>query len=396
MAGAVAGVSVLWLAGQTGVGLAAWALQAGLIVPLAWRRRFPVAVFAVIAVVALVQWSVGTELLADVALLVSLYTVASQRPRAEAVAAALVVEAGAVMASVRWALADSWLRSLVFLSGMAAAAFLLGTNLRSRRARLVTLTERAERLERERDQQALIAAAAERSRIAREMHDVIAHSLAVMISLADGANAKLRSDPERAAAAITNVSEIGRQALGDTRHLLGVLRADKAATGLAPQPGVAQLGELLDQVRATGLAASLTMDGEPRPLPPGTELTIYRVVQEATTNAVKHAAGATRIDVHLNYGRSWLGISVRDDGRPTRSAPPGPSLAGSGATSAGHGLAGMRERAAAYGGTVSAGPDEHGWTVSARLRVTAAQAPVPAPEPAHRPATGVAKPVPAP
>ena len=127
----------------------------------------------------------------DIALLVSLYTLASHRPRVVATAGAALVEVGAVMASFRWSLAGSWPRSLVFLSGLVAAAFLLGTNLRSRRSRLAAVTERAERLEREREQQALIAATAERTRIAREMHDVIAHSLAVMISLADGASAKL-------------------------------------------------------------------------------------------------------------------------------------------------------------------------------------------------------------
>jgi signal transduction histidine kinase len=274
------------------------------------------------------------------------------------------------MASFRWSLAGSWPRSLVFLSGLVAAAFLLGTNLRSRRSRLAAVTERAERLEREREQQALIAATAERTRIAREMHDVIAHSLAVMISLADGATAKLRSDPERAGTAIENLSRIGRQALGDTRRLLGVLRDDDASEELAPQPGLAQIDGLLAQVRTTGLAASLAVNGDPHPLPPGAELTVYRIVQEATTNALKHAVGATSVAVVLDYSPNLLAISVRDNGRvPNLGAGHRPPAG------TGHGLSGMRERAAIYRGSVVAGPSVAGWKVEARIPI----APVPRP-----------------
>jgi signal transduction histidine kinase len=364
---AVAVVSAAWFVDRAGSRPTGWALQGALIVPLIWRRRYPVAVFAIIALVALVQWAIGVELVGDLALLVSLYTLASHRPRVVATAGAALVEVGAIMASLRWSLAGSWLRSLVFLSGLVAAAFLLGTNLRSRRSRLAAVTERAERLEREREQQALIAATAERTRIAREMHDVIAHSLAVMISLADGASAKLHSDPERASTAIQNLAQIGRQALGDTRRLLGVLRDDGAPEELAPQPGLAQIDELLAQVRTTGLAASLVINGAPRSLPPGAELTVYRIVQEATTNALKHAVGATSVEVTLDYGRKLLTTLVQDDGRaPSRRTDHGPP-AGSG-----HGLAGMRERAAIYQGTVLAGPSTSGWLVRARIPIAPA------------------------
>jgi len=359
---AVAIVSAAWFVDRSGSRPTGWALQVALIVPLVWRRRYPVAVFAIIALVALVQWAVGVEMVGDLALLVSLYTLASHRPRVVASAGAALVEVGAIMASFRWSLAGSWLRSLVFLSGLVAAAFLLGTNLRSRRSRLAAVTERAERLEREREQQALLAATAERTRIAREMHDVIAHSLAVMISLADGASAKLRSDPERASTAIQNLSQIGRQALGDTRRLLGVLRDDSGLEVLAPQPGLAQIDGLLAQVRTTGLAASLAINGEPRPLPPGAELTVYRIVQEATTNALKHALGATSVAVGLDYRPNLLAISVQDDGRvPNRGTGHRPP------SGTGHGLAGMRERAAIYHGTVVAGPSLGGWLVEARI-----------------------------
>ena len=361
----VALIAAVWLLNRSGSGPAEWALQAALIVPLVWRRRYPVAVFLLISVVALAQWALGTELVGDLALLVSLYTVASHRPRIVALGAAIVVEVGAVMASLRWRLGGDWFRSLVFLSGLAAAAVLLGTNLRARRARLAALTERAERLERERDQQSLIAAAAERTRIAREMHDVIAHSLAVIISLADGAAAKLHRDPERAAAAICYVADTGRQALGDTRRLLGVLHRDGSSGGLGPQPGVAQIDGLLEQVRATGLDAALSIRGQQRPLPAGTELATYRIVQEATTNALKHAVGATTLAVALEYDADDLRISVTDDGQA-----PGPAgLGHAGHLVGGHGLAGMRERAALYDGSVVAEPSATGWAVRATLRV---------------------------
>jgi signal transduction histidine kinase len=215
------------------------------------------------------------------------------------------------------------------------------------------------------------------------MHDVIAHSLAVMISLADGASAKLHSDPERASTAIDNLSRIGRQALGDTRRLLGVLRDDGASEELAPQPGLAQIAGLLAQVRTTGLAASLDVNGEPRALPPGAELTVYRIVQEATTNALKHAVGATSVAVALDYSPDLLAISVQDNGRA-----PSPGAGYRPATGTGHGLSGMSERAAIYRGTVVAGPSVAGWLVEARIPI----APVPrsprSPGRASRPTTG--------
>jgi Histidine kinase len=228
----LAGVCTPWLI-STDPGPAAWLLQAGLLAPLIWRRRYPSGVFAVVSVVALIQWITGIWLVADLAVLVALSTLATYRSRRAPLAAAGVLEVGVVLASVRWSLAGSWLSSLVFLSGMVAAALLLGISVRARSALVATLTERAGRLERERDQQAQIAAAAERARIAREMHDVIGHQLAVMVSLADGAAAKLASDPARAAAAIASVADVGRQALGETRGLLGVLRADGSGDGLA-------------------------------------------------------------------------------------------------------------------------------------------------------------------
>jgi len=354
----LAGVCTPWLI-TTYPGPAAWVFQVLLLVPLAWRRRYPSAVFAVVCTVALVQWIVDIRLVADLALLIALSTVATYRSRRLALAAAGALETGAILASVRWSLAGSWLSSLVFLSGMVAAALLLGISVQARSALVATLTERAGRLERERDQQAQIAAAAERTRIAREMHDVIGHQLAVIVSLADGAAAKLASDPPRAAAAIASVADVGRQALGETRGLLGVLRADGTTDGLAPQPGLAALGDLAAQTRATGLVATLDVTGDPSGLGADVQLAVYRIAQEAITNTLRHAAGASGVAIRVTIAAGRVELEVTDDGRPGSGTPPAPA--------GGQGLAGMRERARACGGSVTAGPGPRGWAVRAAL-----------------------------
>jgi signal transduction histidine kinase len=338
-------------------------LSALVVAPLIWRRRYPLSTFAFVALVGLVQWILDQPLSADIALLVYLYTVASRYPLRVGVLATGVVEAGALMAAFRWSMTRHWLETFVLLSGPAVASLLLGVSVRNRRNSLSALTARASQLERERDQQAIIAAAAERTRIARDMHDVVAHSLSVMVTLSEGAALKQVAEPERASAAIRQVSATGRQALDEMRRLLGVLRAgDGPQPGSRePQPGLAQLGGLIEKVRATGLAASLTITGTPADLPPGAELTVYRIVQEALTNTLKHAASPTAVTVAVSCGADGVTVLVRDDGVLGRS----PAGAAHGH---GHGLTGMRERAAVYDGTVSAGPvSSGGWQVSARL-----------------------------
>jgi signal transduction histidine kinase len=352
-------------------GTEAWVLTAALIAPLVLRRRAPVAVFGLLAAVAFVQWTRGYPLVADLSLLVALYTVAIHRPRRVTLAAAMVLELGVVMASLRFSPAGSWIRSLVFLSAMVAAVVLRGRSLRARRANLAALAERAERAERERDQQARLATAAERARIAREMHDIIAHSLAVMVALADGAAAKVAREPDRAATAIGQVADLGRQSLRETRRLLGVLRETENGTPgptapLPPTPGFGDLRNLVAQVQATGLATSFHVAGDPLPSVPGAGLAVYRIVQEALTNTLKHAPDAGRVDVSLAYHAPVLDVTVRDDGHLPAA---GAGAAGNG-HGVGHGLGGMRERAAVYQGHVTAGPDpEGGWRVHARLHV---------------------------
>lgn len=331
-----------------------------LTLPLVWRRRAPLTVFFVIAAVALVEWLGNFRLFAAVALLVALYTVAAERPRRAALVAALIVEGGVVLAAARWG--TSAFATFASLSGVVVAALVLGLYARARRSYVASLVERAARLEFERDQEALLAAAAERARISREMHDVIAHSLAVMVSLANGATAKLRREPEQSREALESISELGRQALDDTRGLLSVLRTEEGGTTRAPQPGVSDIERLVDRAGATGITATLAIHGDPVPLAAGPALAVYRIVQEAVTNALKHAEGATKVTVELTWAPNYLDIVVMDDGHGTiRAAGP----------QGGFGLAGMRERAALYGGTALAGPREGGgWTVKATVPVS--------------------------
>jgi signal transduction histidine kinase len=216
---------------------AAWlvfSLNLALVLPLAFRRRAPSLTFAAIVAVAAVQWLVAHPLPGDVAILLALYTVAAHESRRRALVAAGVVEVGVVLAAVRFSPARGIVASMVFLSGLLAAAVFIGTTVRTRRAYLTAIVDRAARLERERDQQAQLAATAERTRIAREMHDIVAHSLSVVISLADGA-ALVNRDPDQASAVMRQVAEVGRQALGETRRLLGVLRDDGFAAELVPR-----------------------------------------------------------------------------------------------------------------------------------------------------------------
>jgi signal transduction histidine kinase len=362
---------------------------AALISPLVFRRRAPMTVFLVIAAVAFVQWLVAGPALADVALLVAIATVALECEWPLVVAAAVILEAGVVMAMVRWNPAANNVQSFVFLTGLAVTALLAGVVVRTLRSQLDWLAERAERLERERDQQASLAAVTERARIAREMHDVVSHNVQVMVTLADAASLAQASDPTRAAEAMHEVSSTGRQALTDMRRMLGVLREESgpagaahdhsahrgAPTPLTPQPGLGELPALVERVRATGLEVSVHTDGRPFEVSGAAGLTVYRVVQEALTNALKHADEPTHVEVRLAFADPDVAVGVIDDGRARVTMPS--STAAAPRSEGGHGLAGMAERAAAFGGTLRAGPGPGGgWEVEAMLHDC--KAPVPA------------------
>jgi signal transduction histidine kinase len=351
-----------------------WVFDIALVASLIWRRRAPMVVFGVTVVVTLLQWAIGFRLGADAALLVSLYTVAAYRPRRWAIAAASVVEVGVVLAAVRFSPARGPIASLVFLTGLAAAAFFIGTSVQNRRAHLDALVDRAAWLERERDQQARLVATAERARIARELHDIVAHSLTVVVTMAEAAAVTSETDPSAARQAMTQVATTGRSALGEMRRLLGVLRTDQVATtagdsnSLAPAPGLHRVDELLASTRSAGLPVRLTVSGPTRPLPSTLDSTAYRVIQESLTNALRHAVEPTGVHVLLRWAADDLVIDVTDDGRRA-AAGAGPGGHGRSAhLPSGHGLSGMRERLHVFGGSVSTGPNPSGgWTVRAVL-----------------------------
>ena len=334
--------------------------------PLLVRRRWPVPVFGCVLALCLVTalWD-NFRTVNAVALLIALYTVAALRPLREALACGGTLFAVIVIASVGVAGGDWWYDG-IFICGLFGAALGLGLYSATRRVYLAELTDRAERLERERDQQVALAAAAERTRIAREMHDIVAHNLTVMVTLSEAAAASVPTAPARSAELMRNVSGIGRRALTDTRSLLGVLRQGpgrEPGDALAPVPGIAQLDELIEQMRAAGLDTTLEISGQVPDLPEGLQLTVYRLVQEALTNTLKHAGPGARATVRLRFQPGELHVVVDDDGagRPGAAAP-----------GAGSGLLGMRERARAYGGDAVSGPrDPHGWQVSVRLRLEA-------------------------
>jgi signal transduction histidine kinase len=255
---------------------------------------------------------------------------------------------------------------------MIGAAGLLGYYVRTaRRARAASLAERARRLERDREQQAQLAVAAERARIARELHDIVAHNIAMMIALSDGAAATALKSPAQAVTLMGDISTAGRAALTEMRRLLGVLRQPVSADH-TPQPGLADIDGLLAGVRTAGLPTRLTITGEPADMPASAQLALYRMVQEALTNTLKHAPGA-HAEVRLSYRPGEVELEVTDDGR----SKPGPAAAtqpGARRTLAvpvqgdqnggGHGIVGMRERAAVFGGAVSAEPRPGGgWRV---------------------------------
>ncbi|WP_455566451.1 sensor histidine kinase [Nonomuraea spiralis] len=330
------------------------ALSALLLLPLLWRSR-PLAAFAVVSLVSFGQWLAHVDPMpANLAVMVALWTVASECAFRWALAAGLVAELGIFLALVNWSVATFGM----FFSGsiFVVTIWLAGLYANTRRRYLEGLEERAERAERERDQQARMSAAAERTRIARELHDVVAHNVSVMVVQADGAGFALDSDPEQARLAVRNISKTGRAALAEMRRMVGVLReSEDDDTDYTPQPGLGQLEEL---VRGAGVPTSLRIGGMPGELPEGQQLAVYRIVQEALTNALKHGGPDVRALVEIDYGGPELVVRVTDDGRGA-AAPPSPD---------GHGLIGMRERVGMYGGAVSAGPRSGGgFEVLARL-----------------------------
>ncbi len=335
-----------------------------LVAPLAWRRRAPVPAAAAVTVAGLFELLAGTDfLLANVSALFMVYALAAYAPRWAGQAGLVLGLAGAVLASLRWYAYDSG-EALLLTAGAIAvsvvAAWSLGRLRRSRLGELAGLAERARLLEIEREQEMRLAATAERARIAREMHDVVAHSLSVVIAQADGGRYAGRSDPEAATGALEAIAATGRQALTDMRALLGVLR-DGSAEQYAPQPDVDAVPALVADVRDSGLDVDLLVEGEPRPMAAGPQLAAYRIVQESLTNVLKHAGPNSRAWVRLHWRADALELAVLDDGRGAAAGVVDDD-------GSGQGLRGMHERAQLHRGRLEAGPRAGGgWRVHAVL-----------------------------
>lgn len=401
------------------------------IVPLAWRRTRPVASAVAVYAVALAHLLLGHTLLspADFAVLAALWAVTVYGPGWAHLTALLSTVAGSFLIGPVVAVQQGSTGILVQLVGLSLLCSLLGLAVwalalvrRQRRVTLDALRDRAERLELERDQQARIATAAERARIAREMHDIVAHSLSIVVAQADGGRYAAADDPGAAVRALDVISETGRAALADMRRLLGVLRDDDApdpavpwqegggtTTGpaprrtapgyapgadrsttdagaapagdrsadavppgratssgtapLAPQPDDADLTTLVAQARDAGTRVSLVRVGVARRLPPGAGLTLHRVTQEALSNVRKHAGPDPSVTVVLRWEAESVAVEVSDDGRGAAAGDGEP----------GYGLLGMRERAAMFGGSVTVGPRPGGgWRVRFTMPVPAA------------------------
>lgn len=238
---------------------------------------------------------------------------------------------------------------------------LLGAMARKRREELEQAVEHARMLERQQAQEIRMATLDERAHIAREMHDIVAHSLGVIIAQADGGRYAGAADPDAGQQALATIAQVGRHSLAEMRQLLTVLRTDDTRDVL-PAPGLDDLDALATDYRKAGLDVRLNVTGDPRAVSETVGLTAYRIVQEALTNVLKHA-GPTRVRVELNWGPQVLGIDIRSPLRATEDAP-APVTAGPG-----HGLVGMRERVAAHGGTVTAGPDGSVWRVHAEIPI---------------------------
>ncbi|MCX0246327.1 sensor histidine kinase [Streptomyces drozdowiczii] len=357
-----AAVSVPWVLprdpGLEPASPTAYLLTTLTVLPLLWRRRAPVRVLlAVVAAQGLYGLAVdGPGQTLPYTGLVALYSVAAHAPSpSRQLCGALTL--AVVFPSVAFNTGEA--RELVFSLMVFTAAYGFGRFTDTRQAYTRAVEDRARQLEVTRRIEAEQAAARERARIAREMHDILSHAVSLMIVQAEAGPVAVRTAPERAEAAFDAISETGRDAMVQLRRMLGVLREEGQGPGAprSPQPALDGLPALVERVRSSGLAVTHTVTGPERPLPRDTDSAVFRIVQEALTNTVKHAA-ATEAAVLLAYGESSLTVSVTDDG------------VGMGTdTHSGHGLIGIRERAAAHGGgaRTGPGPDGRGFRVDVTL-----------------------------
>ncbi|MEU7873354.1 sensor histidine kinase [Dactylosporangium sp. NPDC049140] len=338
---------------------------AAMAVAVGFRRFRPLAVMLVLSALALGHLVIlgrPDPTSFDIAVLIAMYSVVKYAPVLwHGFVAAGIVAVGLVIEQVRH-LTSRWWYSALLLFGFCTAVWLVAYTLRTRRRYLRSLEERAATAERERDHLAQLALAGERAGIARELHDVVAHTLAVMVVQAEGARYALADDPAQVEEALRTIAATGRDAVGDMHRIVGVLRGDGPAVD--PDRGVATIGQVLvlvERARSTGLAVTYESVGDPPDMSAAEELTVFRVVQEALTNAIRHAGAEAKVAIRLEYSPRLVRISVIDDGGGRLASSTG---------AAGHGLIGMRERIAVHDGQFSSGPRfGGGWQVDATLPV---------------------------
>ncbi|GAA1617471.1 sensor histidine kinase [Kribbella sancticallisti] len=364
LAGALTLFFGLFSLAQEGV---AGVLGVGMLAPLVWRRTHPELVFFAVSSVAVLQWLSGANLMAgNVGLLVALYAISVYGEVKYSRIALGVGGLGVLMATARYYSSSDWRQQITMMVALGALVFgvwAIGERRRTRGLYVAQLEERAAQLERDRDREAKLAVSNERTRIAREIHDVVAHGLSIMIVQADGGLYAADASPEQAKKALATIGDTGRASLTEMRKMLGLLKQDVQPDldpdQPRPQPGISSLPELIENVRQAGLTVDYQVTGTPRDLPALLGLTAYRIVQEGLTNTLKHAGPGARTCVELDFGREMLTVVVTDDGRGAGVAP---------SNDPGHGLVGMRQRASISGGTVNAGPKAGGgYEVIARL-----------------------------
>ncbi|QSB04643.1 sensor histidine kinase [Natronoglycomyces albus] len=336
--------------------LAMWLLH---VIPLIWRRRYPVAVLAAQAVPVTLAVITGQAISAELAVVIALFNVALRSPIKALLSFGVLIAANIFLTVGPWpephanTLIENMVMPWLFV-------LLFGWLIRSRRAYQLAQRETAA------DQ----AVAAERSRIAQEMHDIIGHNLAVITALADGGAYAARSSPERTEEAMHAIGSASREALSELRRVLYVLQDDKEPAELSPQPGLPDVESLVERVRATGLAVGLRYEGELPQMSPGMGLVVYRVVQESLTNVLRHGSPARSAEVTISANAERLAVTITNTGPvpADSSARQQPSVSLSKENESGQGIFGMRRRAEAYGGTLEAGPKATGgWHVTLTL-----------------------------
>jgi signal transduction histidine kinase len=337
-------------------------LVVAIIAPLLARRRFPFGAPVAVAIAVILTTLVDDRLVPNnffvfLAGMTAVFLMALLRDWRQAVAGLAIVfgaEAFVARTDPNGGIGDFFFSNVVF-----GVVWIVGFALGRKFEEADEAKERAARAEREREQQARAAVAEERARIARELHDVVGHSVSVMTVQASGVRRLLRPDQDREREALLVVERTGREALAEMRRMVGVLRRPEEAPSLAPQPSLDHVSRLVEQAREAGLPVELRIEGEAIQLPAGIDLTAYRLVQEGLTNVVKHAE-ATQAEVLVDYGDGYVEVTVKDDGKGVGNGDGG-----------GHGLVGMRERVSVYGGEIDAGPQTGGgYRLRAKLPLT--------------------------